>query len=453
MTVRRSPQGRDASPRIARSRSATRSLAAMVSLTLVAGACTHRGGDGSPGTSSSPADRFGRVVVGPQDHLQLGILLGLSGTDPSVGIAALHGAQLALDYLDGTFDAKPGPLMEHPINLEIEDDRCSADGSRAGAEELASDPRVVGVVGMSCTTAAVGGADRILSDRGVLLISPANTEPSLTAEGTHQPFFLRTAHNEALDGVVMADLARGTANAQTAAVVHDDGAASLALADVFTARFEAKGGTVTTSASVGVDGDGIGQVLDDIGKTPPGFLFVPGSDPTCAAVVRQAQDLSSLGSTTFGSSSDCEGSFRPTADATEGGSFLSTPDRSTVESGEFYRLQFVPAYESQFGTGVVPVVSAYAFDAANILFDAMQVSAKRSDDGSLVFQRSALRDAIFATDSYEGLTGPLTCTPLGDCAAPVRFAVYPASELPSEGQEPSVKPVFTEVVSADDLNP
>jgi hypothetical protein len=81
----------------------------------------------------------------------------------------------------------------------------------------------------------------------------------------------------------------------------------------------------------------------------------------------------------------------------------------------------------------------------------MQVSATRSDDGSLVFQRSALGDAMFATDSYEGLTGSLTCTPLGDCAAPVRFAVYASADVPPEGTDPTTKPVFAEVLSARDL--
>ena len=432
-----------------------RRLAALLALVVVSGACVQRGPDGSQGTSPSASDRFGSVTVGPHDPLQLGILLGLSGSDPSVGIAALHGVQLALDYLDGTFDGKPGPLMDHQINLQIQDDRCSADGARVGAQELASDTRVVGVIGMSCATSAVGGADRILSDRGVLLISPANTEPSLTAASTHQPFFLRVAYNEGLDGVVMADLARADANAQTAVVVHDAGAASLALAQAFTARFDNKGGTVTASPIVDAAGTGIGQVLGDIAKAPPGFMYVPGSDPACPAVIRGAQDLSNLGSATaFGSSSDCQGQFRAAAaGAPQGGAFLSTIDRTGIVTGEFYGLQFVPAYEHQFETASVPMVAAYAFDAANILFDAMQVSATRSDDGSLVFQRSVLRDAIFATDSYEGLTGPLTCTPLGDCAAPVRFAVYPAADVPAVGSAPAVKPVFSEVLSARDLAP
>ena len=45
----------------------TRSLAALLSCALVAGACTHRGPSGTRGTSASAADRYGSVVVGAQD--------------------------------------------------------------------------------------------------------------------------------------------------------------------------------------------------------------------------------------------------------------------------------------------------------------------------------------------------------------------------------------------------
>ncbi len=430
-----------------------RAGAALAFLALLAGACTHRGPGDTPGASSSTPDPFGRIAAGPNETLQLGVLLGLSGNDPAAGLSALHGVQLALDYLDGTFDGTPGTLMDHAINLEIEDDRCTADGARAGAEELASDPRVIGVIGLSCPANDVGGADRILSSHGVLLISPANTAPSLTADGTHQPFFLRTAYNEALDGVVMADFARGTGGAQTAGVIRDDGDTSVALAEQFTKTFEVKGGTVTSTNTVDASGTGLFQAFGDLGKAPPDFLYVPGSDASCPSVVRQTQDVTSLAGMASGSSASCQGSFRPTADGAKTGPFLSVADPSDIESGEFYSLQFLPAYEDQPDPGNLPVVAAFAFDAANILFDAIQVSATRADDGSLSVGRTVLRDATFATDSYEGLTGPLTCTPLGDCAAPVRFDVYPAAELPVEGQDPPVKAEFTEVVSSGDLAP
>ena len=39
-------------------------------------------------------------------------------------------------------------------------------------------------------------------------------------------------------------------------------------------------------------------------------------------------------------------------------------------------------------------------------------------DGSLVIGRQALRDALYATKDFDGITGKLTCNENGDCADP-----------------------------------
>ncbi|HVI83980.1 MAG TPA: branched-chain amino acid ABC transporter substrate-binding protein, partial [bacterium] len=63
-----------------------------------------------------------------------------------------------------------------------------------------------------------------------------------------------------------------------------------------------------------------------------------------------------------------------------------------------------------------------SYDAAMITFAAIQKVAK-SDGGSLYIGRQALRDALFATKGFKGLTGTLTCDANGDCADP-HIAVY-----------------------------
>jgi branched-chain amino acid transport system substrate-binding protein len=47
----------------------------------------------------------------------------------------------------------------------------------------------------------------------------------------------------------------------------------------------------------------------------------------------------------------------------------------------------------------------------------------KAPDGTLYIGRQALRDALYATRGYKGLTGTLTCDAYGDCADP-RIAVY-----------------------------
>ncbi len=91
------------------------------------------------------------------------------------------------------------------MTLQQEDDGCSAEGGQAGATALAANPDIVAVIGTSCSSAALGVADTILGDKGIILISPSNTNPGLTSEEAHQPFYLRTAHNDKIQGAIVAD--------------------------------------------------------------------------------------------------------------------------------------------------------------------------------------------------------------------------------------------------------
>src|SRR5439155_24262384 len=85
----------------------------------------------------------------------------------------------------------------------------------------------------------------------------------------------------------------------------------------------------------------------------------------------------------------------------------------------------------------------HAYDARNILVEAIKKAAINSG-GTLSVPRTALKDAIFATSGYQGLTGTITCTPLGDCATEVTIAVYKAPDFPVQGGHPNGQPVFTE---------
>ena len=68
-------------------------------------------------------------------------------------------------------------------------------------------------------------------------------------------------------------------------------------------------------------------------------------------------------------------------------------------------------------------------------------------DGTITVPRKALRDAIYATKDFKGITGNLSCSPSGDCGAPV-IAVYqvvnadPASWNPADPTNPNPKKVY-----------
>jgi branched-chain amino acid transport system substrate-binding protein len=73
------------------------------------------------------------------------------------------------------------------------------------------------------------------------------------------------------------------------------------------------------------------------------------------------------------------------------------------------------------------VFNAHAFDAANLVFDCIEDVAFTEEDGTTYLGRQALRDCLYSTAEYEGLTGNLTCTPFEDCGSN-RFRIYELSE-------------------------
>lgn len=80
--------------------------------------------------------------------------------------------------------------------------------------------------------------------------------------------------------------------------------------------------------------------------------------------------------------------------------------------------EFVSSYEEKYGEGPTQAFHARAYDAANMIFNAIEEVAEVQDDGTVVIDRQALIEAMYATE-HQGLTGTLRCNEFGDCASPV----------------------------------
>ena len=173
-------------------------LALVGVFSILAAACAGDG-DGGGGGDGQEIDcatvEFGCVEVGPDEPINLGVAQVISGADQTLGQDQVNGIELALDYRDDTFDGTVPQVLGHDVQTTVEDDGCSAEGGQAAITALVNDPSVVGILGTSCSSGALGVGDTIASEKGVLLFSASNTNPALTAEGTHQPFYARTARS------------------------------------------------------------------------------------------------------------------------------------------------------------------------------------------------------------------------------------------------------------------
>jgi branched-chain amino acid transport system substrate-binding protein len=436
-------------------------LALVSALTLVAAACgdddegggeTATGGTATGGTVDCEADEFGCVEIAAGAPIQLASLLSISGETAFLGEDSNHGIELAIDDLDGTLDATPGQVLGHDIELIQEDDGCSAEGGQAGGTALAANPDIVAVIGTSCSSSALGVADTILGDKGILLFSPSNTNPGLTSEEAHQPFYFRTAHNDLIQGAIVADYVFNELGIDSAATINDESPYADGLAAAFRDRFEGLGGTITAIEQVNSADTDLGPVLNSIAEGEPGAVYGPNFNPVCALTATQGQDILPEGTVQLGSDGCLESAFLETAGELPAGYYYaSSPDLTVFAEGAFYKDEFLPAYQQQFGTRPTAVFHAHAYDAANILFQAIEEVAVDDGSGNLTISRTALRDAVQSTADYEGVTGVITCTPLGDCATDVTIGVYEYPNWPVEGGAEPADPVYTDTKTLEDV--
>jgi branched-chain amino acid transport system substrate-binding protein len=429
-------------------------VAVLGALTLAAAGCANDdGGGGGAQSADCSADQFGCLTLASGEPIKIGTLLSITGDNRSLGVDSQRGVVLAVDYLDGKLDGKAGQLMGRNVELLNSDETCSKEGGQAGATKMAADPKLLSVIGTSCSSAALGVADTIFSKKGMLLISPSNTGPSLTAEGQHQPFYLRTAHNDKIQGAVVADFATQKLTAKTAATIHDESPYSDGLAAVFRDVFESQGGKITNDEAVQSTDRDMKPVLNSISQNKPDFIYYPAFNPVCALIAKQAQAIPDLKGTALMGSDGCAApEYVKVGGKATYGSWSSSPDvTAQLTQNAFYGEEFLPAYQKQFGERPISVFNAHAYDAFNVLAEAIKKVAT-DDGGTLTIPRTKLKDEVYKTADYKGLSGTITCTPSGDCATAVSIAVYKVPDWPIEGGTENPKPVFTETKTLEEAS-
>lgn len=406
-------------------------------------------GFAAPAMAQDCDDPLGCVVVGSDDPIVIASMLTVSGPTAFLGEDSVGGIELALL-------ARDNELLGREIEWVEEDSLCSAEGGQAAAQRVAADEEVLGVIGTSCSSAAAAALP-IISEAGLVMISPSNTSPALTnpdtdAGGLYLPGYFRTAHNDLFQGSLAAEFAFNELGAMSVATIHDGSPYADGLQEVFANTITELGGTVTFQGAINVGDTDMTAILTEIAADAPDVLYFPVFQPESNFIASQAKQIPGLEETILMSA---DGSFAAdfatnTGDAAVG-MYMSSPAVST-EDPEY--AAFLETWDAEIG-GVPPSgFHAHAYDATNILLNAIEAVAVEQD-GSLVIGRQALRDAVAATAGFEGLTGDLTCQAeapfIGDCATGAALAIFQITEEEVAGNWPPPI-VFTPASMGDDMD-
>lgn len=358
------------------------------------------------------SDILGCVTVEPDQPINIGVLQALSGKVAPLGEAQVKGLELALDN-------KNNKILGHPVQLQIEDTGCTSEGGANAALKVIADPQTVAILGTTCSAAAAS-ASKVMTNAGLTMISGNNSAPFLTSvEGkvapNWQPGFFRTTANQENAGKLAATFAYTELGLHTAATINDNDIYTKGLTEGFNYAFTNLGGKVILDLSINKGEQELSPTLAAIDKAQPDVLFFPLFQAEGKQVLRQIRALPSLKNIhLITGGALIENSFiQDMGEATTGVYFVGPTYPHNIQT-----QRIMDQYEKKYKKSPDVDYYLYAYDAANLLINATTKATIVNSDGTLLIGRKKIRDFLYTTQDFKGVTGNLSCDKFGDCATP-----------------------------------
>ena len=207
----------------------------------------------------------------------------------------------------------------------------------------------------------------------------------------------------------------------TLATIHDDSPYSEQLVQVAETEFQQLGGTVVGRVGVLRDQVEMAPVLAALGPHQPCVIYFPMFVTASAALVREIPHTAGLEQTIPVAGPVLSPGFYAAAGEAAVGLQITTMDVLPSALGKDY-AELYRRHVETYGEKPRQNYHAYAYDAAQILLLAIETVAVE-EEGNTYIGRRALRDALFATEGHQGMSGLIDCNEHGDCGQ-FAFAVY-----------------------------
>lgn len=353
--------------------------------------------------TGEPAGDAAEVIT-----IKLGVGAPLTQGAVALGKGIERGATLAIEDFNASDEAKELGIKVVPL---VVDDQGDPKVGVNVANQLASDPDVVGVVGHLNSGVSIPASD-VYGKAGIVQISPASTNPALTLDQKYDNVF-RVCTIDPVQGAFAADAALNKLGFKSAFVVDDATPYGEGLAEEFVKNFEAGGGEVLgTEKSTDKDTD-FNALVTKIKGVNPDVIYYGGIYNAGALFAKQAAEGGYAGDFFSG-----DGIYSPDYIALAGAANAEGDYCTSVglpldlqPKGEDFKAKFAAKY----GDEEIQAYDTYAYDAAYVILEAIKVVAADLGAAELVSAegKTAIIDAVAVT-SIEGITGAIAFDDAGD---------------------------------------
>lgn len=349
--------------------------AAIVICTLSLG-CTKKDAGNGAGNESGKSE----VLIG---HLG-----ALSGSEATFGVNTKNGIQMAVEEWNTR-----GGIHGKTIKIKSLDNQGKPEEAAATATRLINQDHVLALIGDNTSSRSLAAAP-IAQQNKIPLISPTATTPKLTQIGN---YIFRICFIDPFQGQVMAKFATDNLKLKRVAVLRDvKSDFSVGIADIFKKKFAEFGGVIVNDSSYQSGDIDFKAQLTQMKAQKPDAIFIPGYYTEVGLIARQARQLG-LDIPLLGTDSWDSAKLSEIGGKAIDGSYFS--NHYTVESTDSAVKTFVEKFKSKYGSSP-DGVAAMGYDAANILFTAME----RTTD----LKPEQIRDELAKTKDYPAVTGKIT---------------------------------------------
>ncbi len=369
---------------------------------------------------TAAASSFGGVswAAAPAKTLRIGLNFSLTGGDASSAAHMRDGALMAIDEANAK-----GAVKGYKLEAFVLDDATATTGSydpaqaATNARKFVSDRSVMGTVGPQMSGAGKAMAP-ILSQGGLLIITPSATNPDLTDpkfapqyRPGGKPVFFRTVTTDAFQGPFMADFMAEKLGVKNIYVLDDQGAYGIGIADSFQKQIAAKGVKVLGRDQLDPKNADYSSIMTKIKSMNADSLYYGGVGTAGVKVIKQSYEvlpnIKKAGGDGLYGSDLLTGAGFP---AIEGWyATIASPHLSEDPKLEAW----LKTFRAKYGYGAEDYTIT-AYDGATVIIDALAkiVAAGKTPTRELV------RDTV-QTGKFSTLQGEVSFDENGDIASKV----------------------------------
>jgi len=337
-----------------------------------------------------------------REPIKIGVAGPLTGEQGKAGQDILHGVQLAVSE----WNARGGVLGRRVV-IVAGDDRASDKEAAAIAATLCNQG-VVGIIGHYNSHCSIA-ASQIYHQQGIPQISPASTNPKFTEQGYENVF--RTCGRDDQQGQVAAGFALRSLAVKKVAIFHDGTTYGQGLAQEFKRSLPLVSEdkkkeppvTVVSEQQIPLAAEGTvpdyGRYLDPLLSLSPDLIYFGGNYPEAAILVRQMKERKIEAKFLAGDAIANSVFLKVGGIAAEGIYFtFGSAVEDMPQAGHFYG-----SFKARYGE--LGPFSIYAYDAANVLLEAVRRAGATAGDALV---------KILHSESFGGALGDIKFDAKGD---------------------------------------